>query len=149
MSMSEPIVTHETESLGYRTVEKHWSYEDLLEIFDHDDGNIVGPLVHRCQAYEAEIERLKADLEKFGQDAARLDWLGLQDGCGLISDDAGHWAVSGSGMQNVPQDPPCYVATTFMVEADEWKPTVREAIDAAIQDYAEIEDLADGDEPQA
>lgn len=146
--MSEPIVTHESESLGYRTVEKQWTYEALLELFDHTNGNIVAPLVRRCQAYEAEIERLKADLETFGKDAARLDWLGLQDGCGLVSDDAGHWAVSGSGMQNVPDTTPIDLATTYIVMADEWKANVREAIDAAILEYAEIEESCGGDETQ-
>lgn len=135
--MSEPIVTQESESLGYRTVEKQWSYEDLLDLFCHDDGNVVAPLVRRCQAYEAEIAGLKADLERYGRDAARLDWLGLQDGSGLVSDDAGHWAVSGSGMQNVPDKTPIDLATTYVVMADEWKPGVREAIDAAVRADAE------------
>lgn len=130
--MSEPIVTHESESLGYRTVEKQWTYEDLLELFDDSSNNVVAPLVRRCQAYEAEIAGLKADLERYGQDAARLDWLGLQGGSGLVSDDAGHWAVSGSGMQNAPDETPIDLATTYIVLADEWKPTVREAIDAAL-----------------
>lgn len=38
------------------------------------------------------------------------------DGCGLISDDAGIWAVSTSSMQNVPVDPPQDIQTTFFVE---------------------------------
>lgn len=41
-------------------------------------------------------------------------------GCGLISDDWGHWAVSTSGMQNVPMDPPADIDTVFHVKRDEW-----------------------------
>lgn len=144
--MSEPIITHESESLGYRTVEKQWTYEDLLELFNHSDGNVVAPLVKRCQAREAEIERLKVELAQAGKDAARLDWLGLQDGCGLVSDDAGHWAVSGSGMQNVPNDGLIDLATTYVVMADEWQPTVREAIDAAVLAEADVVELRSEDE---
>jgi hypothetical protein len=70
-------------------------------------------------------------------DTERIDWLEKQFGCGLINDDNGHWAVSGSGTQNVPSgDDPEDIASTFFVDASEWKPTVREAIDAA---YAEWE----------
>ena len=49
----------------------------------------------------------------------------------LVNDDNGHWAVAESGFQNVVvgkkgQD----VHTTFFISAKEWKPTVRQAIDA-------------------
>lgn len=71
-------------------------------------------------------------------DTERLDWLEKQQGSGLISDDARHWAVSTSGMQNVPDDPPQDIVTNFVVEKDEWRPSIREAIDAAIEaDLAE------------
>lgn len=71
-------------------------------------------------------------------DTERLDWLEKQQGSGLVSDDSRHWAVSGSGFQNVPTNPPEDIQTTFFVEAGEWRPSVREAIDAAIQ--AETDD---------
>jgi hypothetical protein len=64
-------------------------------------------------------------------DAERLDWLSTQDGCALVSDDAGNWAVVCSGFQNVPLDPPDDIQTSFFIRKDEWQPTVREAIDAA------------------
>ena len=53
-------------------------------------------------------------------------------GCpGVINDDNGHWAVSGSGMQNVVcGDEPQDVQTTFFVDAADWKGTIREAIEA-------------------
>ena len=49
-------------------------------------------------------------------------------GCALISDDAGNWAVSGEGFQNVPLDPPQDIETTFFIEKEQWKPSIREAL---------------------
>ncbi len=67
-------------------------------------------------------------------DKKRLNWLEKQDGLGLISDDAGRWAISTGGVQNMP-DPnnPIDIASTFFVEKQEWKSTIREAIDYAIK----------------
>ena len=66
-------------------------------------------------------------------DTERINWMEEQCGCGLISDDAGRWAVSTSGIQNVPSpDEPVYIDTTFFVEANEWKSSIREAIDYAV-----------------
>lgn len=73
-------------------------------------------------------------------DTQLLDWLDHMKhmGIGLISDDNGHWAVSGCGMQNVPfGNSPCDIETSFVVEAHEWKDTVREAINAYITEYDE------------
>lgn len=61
------------------------------------------------------------------------------EGCGLISDDAGHWAVSTSGMQCIPIDPPEDVSTSFFVEAAEWKPTIREALQAFYDEYVAVD----------
>lgn len=65
-------------------------------------------------------------------DTERIDWFEKEAfGCALISDDNGHWAVSGDGMQNVPSSGrPEDIQTTFFVEADRWHPSIREAIDA-------------------
>lgn len=76
-------------------------------------------------------------------DTERLDWLENNDGCGLISDDAGNWAVSCSGFQNVPMNPPEDIQTSFFVEASEWRPSIREAIDAAIQAENDEEEESD------
>jgi len=46
----------------------------------------------------------------------------------LVSDDAGNWAVSGDGVQNVPDDPPQDISTCHFIEKDQWRPSVREAI---------------------
>ena len=56
-------------------------------------------------------------------------------GCGLISDDNGHWAVSGTGFQNVPPGKkPVKIATSFLVQAKEWKGSVRAALEAFAKD---------------
>lgn len=69
-------------------------------------------------------------------DTERLNWLDSQDGVGLINDDNGHWAVSFAGFQNVPEgDKPADIFTSFSIEARDWKPSVREAIDAAMMEY--------------
>ena len=66
-------------------------------------------------------------------DTERLDFLDKweQQGAGLVSDDNGHWALSGSGMQSVPEGTePEFISTCFDVEKHEWFSTVREAIDS-------------------
>ena len=68
-------------------------------------------------------------------DTERLNWLERQEGCGLISDDFGRWAVSVEGVQDVPDDPgqPSDINTAFFVEKHQWHPSIRAAIDAAIK----------------
>ncbi|KKN63753.1 hypothetical protein LCGC14_0498570 [marine sediment metagenome] len=67
-------------------------------------------------------------------DKERLDWLEKRDGEALISDDAGRWAISSGGMQNVPNaDEAIAISTLFFVEAVDWQPSIREAIDVAIE----------------
>ena len=66
-------------------------------------------------------------------DTERIDWLAKRNGSGLLSDDAGRWAITGDGMQNVPSDEASDIMTSFFVEAKDWYPSVREAIDAAMQ----------------
>lgn len=70
-------------------------------------------------------------------DTELLDWLAEADGWALISDDAGRWACVCSGWQNVADpDEPTDIRSTFVVEAAEWKPSVRAAIAAAMDDEA-------------
>jgi hypothetical protein len=72
-------------------------------------------------------------------DMERLDWLEKHEGYGLISDDAGRWAVSTSGIQNLPtSDTPFDFVGKFWVEAADWRPSIREAIDAAMASEAEL-----------
>lgn len=53
---------------------------------------------------------------------------------GIINDDNGHWAVSGTGIQNVVTGKPKDVQTTFFVKAKEWRTTIREAIEAYLNE---------------
>lgn len=66
-------------------------------------------------------------------DKRRIDWLEQQNGFSLVSDDAGRWAVVTSGIQNSPDpDKPIEIETTFWITANEWKDSIREAIDAVM-----------------
>lgn len=76
-------------------------------------------------------------------DTQRLNWFEQRANEGacpaLLNDDNGHWAVAFDGHQNVPmEDGPVDIETAFYVEAAKWKPTVREAIDAA-REYVQHE----------
>lgn len=70
-------------------------------------------------------------------DSELLDWLEKQQGSALVSDDDKHWAVVTTGVQNVPEKTPADIQTIFLILADEWKPTIREAILAAIEEYGD------------
>jgi len=74
-------------------------------------------------------------------DSELIDWLENEQGSALVSDDFGHWAVSNSGFQNVPDniDIPNDIQTTFFIKAEEWKPSIREAIQAAKEKYDDVE----------
>ena len=66
-------------------------------------------------------------------DSDLLNWLESQYGCALLNDDNGHWTVSFDGMQNIPEgDEPSAIATSFFIEAKDWKNSVREAIETAM-----------------
>jgi len=65
-------------------------------------------------------------------DTYLLNWLEKQDGAALVNDDGGRWAVSFDEMQNVPEKEAADIRATFFIEAAQWKPTIREAIQAAI-----------------
>lgn len=67
-------------------------------------------------------------------DTERLNWLAKHNGCNLISDDNGRWAVSTSGIQQVPATEPKDMMVASFVEADEWKLSIREAIDYAMEE---------------
>ena len=54
----------------------------------------------------------------------------LEQGCNLISDDSGMWAVSDSGFQPVPPEGGFTetVMISSMVDKDQWRPTILEAL---------------------
>lgn len=63
-------------------------------------------------------------------------WLENHQGCALVSDDNGHWSVSGNGFQNaVCGDEPQDVETTFFIEAVEWKNSIKEAVEHAAKNW--------------
>ena len=68
------------------------------------------------------------------RDTKRLTWLQRQQGCALVSDDQGHWAVVSDGMQTLSASPPDDVRTTFFIEKHQWRKTIRRAIDAAMRE---------------
>ncbi|HEV8364578.1 MAG TPA: hypothetical protein VGQ52_13770 [Gemmatimonadaceae bacterium] len=96
------------------------------------------PRINEDSAYEESIA-LHAWTAARHTDTGLLDGLEQAAGegaCpGIINDDNGHWAVSDSGIQNVPMDDgPADINTTFFVTADQWKPTIREAIRAYLDE---------------
>lgn len=77
----------------------------------------------------------------------RIEWLESKQGVNLLSDDGGKWALSGDGMQPVPDADGFteVVGITSWVEPQNWKPTIVEAIDFYRQACAAEEaDAADG-----
>jgi len=67
------------------------------------------------------------------KDKERLDWLQEQDCYSVISDDRGHFACVVEGIQDVPLEVPNDIQTTFFIKKNQWKKSVREAIDCAIE----------------
>ncbi len=96
------------------------------------------PEVSWCQdkIHDSDVKYLLASDVKAALSLADLFRIFEEQGCGcaLISDDAGNWAVSGEGFQNVPDDPPQDIETSFFIEKDLWKPTIREALIAFCED---------------
>lgn len=87
------------------------------------------------------VDWLIEDRERLRDDEKRLDWLDAHcDGQALISDDCKCWAVSWDGMQNVPDtDYPDSILTTHYINKEDWKHSVRDAIDVAIAEVGEEE----------
>ena len=67
-------------------------------------------------------------------DTERINWLESQYGWGLISDDNGRFACVFEGIQNVPDEgKPFDLVSNFFIKKEHFKPTVREAIDGAME----------------
>jgi hypothetical protein len=66
-------------------------------------------------------------------DKERIDWLESSFGFAVVNDDNGHWACVRDGVQNVPMgDDTEDIQTVFFIKKEDWKLSVRDAIDAAI-----------------
>jgi len=60
-----------------------------------------------------------------------IKWLEAHQGCALVSDDDGRWAVSASGFQNVTAGKAADVQTTFFIAKKEWRTSIKKAVEAA------------------
>jgi len=64
-TVSEKGVTiYELVAVKHKRRERFYSDEEIRELFDDDPGSLVIGLLDRCQAAEAEVERLRAGLAK-------------------------------------------------------------------------------------
>jgi hypothetical protein len=84
------------------------------------------------RAYQAESR-----LERAEQDAKRLDWFEQSVAAGrcpaLVFDDRGHWAVADEGMQMATVGECALdMSITVFVPAEDWRDSVRAAIDQAL-----------------
>lgn len=68
------------------------------------------------------------------KDVELLAWLENQQGVNLVSDDDGRWAVSGDGFQPIPEEGgfSTDVSIVTFVDPTDWRPTIGQAIEAAI-----------------
>ena len=68
-------------------------------------------------------------------DTELLDWLKMQDGGALISDDFGNWAFVSDGIQNIPfdDDGEYDLSTTYWVEKHAFRNSIREALAYAME----------------
>ena len=93
----------------------------------------------------AYLEEARQELQAY-KIALHVAHLGSQEGVNLVSDDAGRWAVSGSGMQSVLKDREVgfteMVGIVSTVQPEEWKSSIFEALEAeytAAQEVAAFE----------
>lgn len=122
-----------------------WSYKATAQDWSNKQDETITTLRAENQGLEAIIKSKQTsitdlashvrskvkEVDRLREDNKRLDWLEEQFGCGLINDDAGHWAISWEGTQSVPDNPPQDVQTVFFIEQKDWNKSVREAIDKA------------------
>lgn len=106
-------------------------------------------VVNTLEMANQTISELEADRKRLADErdraleaetavTAALDLLGSDEylGAGLISDDFGNWAVSGSGFQSITdrdgltptKEKPITLESSFLVEADEWSSSIHEAL---------------------
>lgn len=80
--VSKPITVTETPFTPCVPIERQWTYDELLELFD-DSSNVVKPLVLRCQKYEDILSRMidlfNAKAEFFGLNNAEFPTMQPED----------------------------------------------------------------------
>lgn len=102
------------------------------------NADAAGPVVQRGVSPAEQPER------DIARDAARLQFLEDETMQGkapnLVFDDDGNWCVSYAGMQPMPRGNGAgfeeTVGITCVVEPHEWRPSLRAAIDAAMEEAA-------------
>lgn len=82
-------------------------------------------------------------------DTELLDWFETQDGASLVSDDNGRWAVALTGTASIEDieepkrfitDGPINWEGVAWVERDQWKDSVRQALESAKEEI-DIEEM--------
>jgi hypothetical protein len=123
--VAEPVIEWIDEWEAKHTMSPSRAAKELKNLFDRWP-NGVDEMEASIDGYRRMmVNRIDAG------DSARLNWLSLNQGCNLISDDGGQWALSTSGIQPVPEGGRFTetVAINSWVDPEEWKPSVRAAID--------------------
>lgn len=117
------------------TLRKNYIVKDVKAVSESVQG-LATDSGSRADKAIAMLTQAKGGGMKQLTDSDRIDFIqNSLGGHALLSDDNGHWSVSFGGMQNVPEGhDPEFIATTFYVNAPDWKNSVREAIDAAMAD---------------
>ena len=72
-------------------------------------------------------------------DTELLHYLELE-GLNLVNDDNGRWCVTGDGMQNIRDKSSGDIQTTFFIEKEEWKNSIREAISTYIEENGLVDE---------
>lgn len=70
--MPEPIITRESKCVAWEHPQRHWSYDEILELFPDGDDSLVNPLVRRCQKYEAQIREWRVAFAELENERAYL-----------------------------------------------------------------------------
>lgn len=96
--------------------------------------------IHSCSYHCDRPECVKAQRDEFRELAELICHLSERDGCNLVSDDDGRWAVSVCGIQPVPEERGFReeVSIVSYVSPEEWRPSIVEALRA-------FRDSEDGD----
>ncbi|KRG65184.1 hypothetical protein ABB26_05100 [Stenotrophomonas humi] len=109
--------------------------DTLQKKYDKLTGERFSDRVHA--ALKSRTEQAEAERDAAVADAERLNWLDQQmaEGCApaIVNDDDGRWAYCDSGTSPVPEDGGHkeMVAITAFADPAAWRPSIRDAIDAA------------------
>lgn len=102
--------------------EYHASYDEEQEDYTMDEPKEIDQLADEILQM---IKLYKWDLpvEFILEELTKLGWAPC-----LLYDDEGHWAVSSEGVQSVAMGDPIDMSMSHFIEKEDWKPTIREAL---------------------